>query len=148
MLSVPLPVELSVRQPEVRREVYDQTGPRLEQPRDSLRALAVPVGDEGDVKIGGFYLLGRNVRSINGELRVNLADSTPHIPPRRNLESTNLGVAGEQPYELDPRIPTPPVDSNVQSHAANCRTSGYLFKYLHKPVDALSRGCENRPHNA
>ena len=74
MLAVPLPVELGIAQPEVRREVYDQTGSRLEQLSDRLRALAVPIGDKGHVEVGGFYLFGCDIRSLDGKLRIDAAD--------------------------------------------------------------------------
>ena len=74
MLTVPLPVELGIAQPEVRREVHDQTGPSLDQLSHRLRALAVPIGDKGHVEVGGFYLFGRDVRSLDGKLRIDAAD--------------------------------------------------------------------------
>ena len=145
MLAVPLAVQLSITKPEIGREVYDQPGSRPEQPSDRLRALAMPVGDEGHVKVGGLYLLGCDIRSLDGELRINLADLPSRIPARRNPERPDLGVPGEQPNQIHPRIPTTAINTHAQSHAAHCRTSGYLFKFLHKLVDAFTRGCDNMP---
>jgi hypothetical protein len=54
-------------------------------------------------------------------------------------------MPGKQPHELDARIPTPSIDADFQSHAAYCRTFGYLFKFLHKSVDVPERGCDNTP---
>src|ERR671913_167681 len=113
MLAVPLAVQLSITKPEVRREIYDQPGPRPEQLSDRLRALTMPVGDKGHVKVGGSYLFGRNIRSLDGELRINLADLPSRIPTRRNPQRPNLGMPGEQPHELHPRIPTPAINTHA-----------------------------------
>jgi hypothetical protein len=105
----------------------------------------MPVGDEGHVKVGGLYLFGCDIRSLDGELRINLADLPSRIPARRNPERPDLRVPGEQPNQIHPRIPTTAKNTHAQSHAAHCRTSGYLFKFLHKLVDAFTRGCDNMP---
>src|SRR5215216_1887296 len=52
-------------------------------------------------------------------------------------------MPAEQPHKLDTCVPTPSIDADSQSHVAHCRTFGYLFKFLHKPVDVLTRGCDN-----
>src|SRR5215213_6430428 len=132
-------------QPEVSREVYYQMGPRPQQLLYRAGALAVPVGHEGYVEVRGLDLLRRHIGSIDGELRVDLPDSSPHVPARRNTHRPNLGMPGEQLHELDPSVPTPSKDADLQSHAAHCRTFGYLFKFLHKLVDVLTRGCDNTP---
>src|SRR5918995_6844479 len=132
-------------QPEVRREVYYQMGPRPQQLLYRAGALAVPVSHKGHVEVGGFDLLRRNIDSIDGELRVNLPDPLPYIPARRNPHRPNLGMPGKQPHELHARVPTPSIDADFQSHAVHCRTFGYLFKFLHKSVDVLEHGCDNTP---
>src|SRR3712207_196356 len=132
-------------QTEVRREVYYQAGARPQQLLYHASALAVPVGHESYVEVGGLDLLRRHIDSIDGELRVDVPDPQPRIPARRNAHRPNLGMPREQPHELDPRVPTPAIDADLQSHAAHCRTSGYLFKFLHKLVDVLKRRCDNTP---
>src|SRR5687768_16881455 len=130
-------------QPEIRREVNYQAGPRPQQFLYRTSALAVPVGNEGHVEVGGLYLLRRHKCSIDGELRIHLPDPTPRIPARRNAQSPNLGMPVEQPHELDPRVPTPAIDANLQTHETHCSSFGYLFKFLHKLVDVCTRGCDN-----
>src|SRR5215204_1244826 len=120
-------------------------GPRPQQLLYRTGALAVPVGHEGHVEVGGFDLLRRDIGSIDGELRVDVPNTQPYIPTRRNAHRPNLGMPGEQPHELGTRVPTPSIDADFQSHAAHCRTFGYLFKFLHKPVDVLTRRCDNTP---
>src|SRR5215210_3314303 len=132
-------------QPEVRREVYYQAGPRSQQLLDRPGAVAVPVGHEGHVEVGGFDLLRSHIGTIDGKLRIDGTDSKPRIPARRNAHRPDLRMPTEQPHELDPRVPTPSIDANLQSHATHCRTFGYLFKFLHKLVDALTSGCDNTP---
>ena len=61
-------------QPEVRREVDYQASPRPQQLLYRPSALAVPVGHEGHVEVGGFDLLRRYIGSIDGELRIHLPD--------------------------------------------------------------------------
>src|SRR5215211_6164665 len=145
MLPIPLHVSLLIREPEVCREVYYQAGPRLQQLLHRAGALAVPVGHEGHVEVGGFDLLRSHIDPVDRELRIDLPDPSPRVPARRNTQSPDLGMTAEQPHEFDPRVPTPAMDADLQSHGAHFRTSGYLFKFLHKLVDALMRGCENTP---
>src|SRR5215203_1054387 len=125
-------------QPEVRREVYYQASPRSQQLLYRADALAVPVGHEGHVEVGGFDLLRSHISPIDGELRIDLPDPQPRIPARRNAQGPDLGMPAEQPHQFDPRVPTPAIDADFQSHTAHCRTSGYLFKFLHKLVDAFT----------
>src|SRR5215213_2338376 len=141
MLTVPLAIQLLAGQPEVGREVDHQARLRPQQFPDCPGTLAVPVGHESHIEV--FDLLGRLIRSIDGELRIDLPDPKPHIPARRHTQRPHFGMPGEQPYQLHPGIPTPTVDAYSESHAAHCRTSGYLFKFLHKLVDALLHGCDN-----
>src|SRR5919202_3866546 len=135
MLSVPLPIQLRIAQPEVRREIHDKPGSRIKQLPDRLCALAVPESHEGHVEFARFDLLGRYVLFIDGQLRIDLADAKPRIPARRDPQRPDPGMPGEQPHKLYARVPSPTVNTNVQSHAANCRTYGYLFKFLHISVD-------------
>src|SRR5215203_1321827 len=131
MLPVPFLVELHIREPEVRGEVDDQTAPRLEHAPYRFGALPVPVRDEGHIDQTALHLPRRQISPIHSKLRIDLANLPPRKPARRNPQSPNLGMPGEQPHELHPRVPTSAKDAHVQSHATHCRTSGYLFKFLY-----------------
>ena len=74
MLPVPLYVQLLMGQAEVRREVYYQAGPRPQQLLYRSSALAVTVGHESHVEVGGLDLLRRNIGPIDGKLRVYVPD--------------------------------------------------------------------------
>src|SRR5215212_7855369 len=51
----------------------------------------------------------------------------------------------KQAHQLRPRVPAAAVDARIHSHAPYYTPPvEYLFKFLHKTVDPLARGCDNR----